>query len=276
MPKQRKVASRNRPLPRPTPYKRYSSLKHPPFSFLRLPPELQYEVLRLCLINPTAINIKTEMRYCCVNNSWRGGSLYGDVEVLTSKLPEYFNTNLLRTSSGIRQMAVPILYSKNTFAFRGFFSWGDFSAFNDRLSDVAPPPSDYLRKLELPFPELDHKLFRKSQLRKAEQDALPFMKGLSNLQSLTLCLTKDIATSDIDMLRTIRKNLRFLTRVFITVQSASDYSWKDPYREKEQKVVISPKVLDKMEKWGWQISGDWETFDEDAHLDNLLALIDEP
>ncbi|KAL8830193.1 MAG: hypothetical protein Q9170_005839 [Blastenia crenularia] len=221
-----------------------------PFPFLNLPLEVQQKILRLCLVSHSPIIIEVDEP-----SGWDGerlgeAAIYDNdelVKLTTTNLPRKINTSLLRTNSGLRYLAVPILYGENAFGFQGQYPWNDLLYFNQRLASVTQPSQQWIREFGTP-----------------SRHGLKIINTYPTLQKLTFRLRDDLMARDMEIVRTIRGSIPARCTLVIAVGRAQAYYEHEGYDYR--KVRISSEALRKMQKWGWRISGEWEVVDQDHDL----------
>ena len=120
------------------------------FPFGALPFEIQSQIWRICLIQPVPINIEDE------DHAYHGRYTADEVH-LTQKSPHAiisdstFNGRILFVNRIVYEEGVKILYSRNVFRFRSSNAWLSFFNFDLKMR---PQTAQYIRKLDLPFPEV--------------------------------------------------------------------------------------------------------------------------
>jgi hypothetical protein len=229
----------------------------PAFRFNDLPGEVRNKIYRLCLINESPIALDVLELFLSDVKILEGAQIpRKESLVCFLRDPEIekwtVNAKLLRVSKVIRDEAASIFYGCNRFQFLRQQSLIHFLYFEWNLTDVA---YQHLRYLELGYPPIERTLLDNdivSQFSKIGDRGLQILAGLPALEDVTFHSREDVMTSDIGLLRRIRRSCRGC-RVTLQLGDVEVYDERRPYSRRA--VKISSNAVEAMRNWGWEVKG---------------------
>ncbi|KAG7005462.1 hypothetical protein G7Y79_00019g046420 [Physcia stellaris] len=227
------------------------------FRFCDLPLEIQRMIYRLCMVNDTPISIEEDVPSDFEGNPLTQAKTFDNDELGRLTLNRFtartfnINPNLLLVNSTVLGEARPMLYGLNIFRFLGQYSWIVFYHFYQRLSMTS---RHYTRKLEFDFPAIV-RTSSASCFAHADEIGLGILKQRSsNLTSLTFHLRDDIMSGDHVLLRKIRDVCTPKCQLVLDIHQAFGYETRA--------VWIREGIFQTIQKWGWEIHGDFELVDQ--------------
>lgn len=172
----------------------------PPFRFRDLTLEVRNEIYHVCLVDYVKTLIEPVEGY---EDDYSGDDEDPNndefVDLVLSR-PGWKRTwilNVLLVDRATYQEAVIVLYGSNKFCFQHRYPWRDLDVF---LSQLSESNHGYLRTRELNFPDIKRdELLVKSSPR--TERALRIIIRLPKLTALTLRISNDIMSSDLDYIR---------------------------------------------------------------------------
>lgn len=257
-----------------------------PFRLLDLPLEIQRIVYDLCLPASEDIIIK-------IDNS-DGGKGFDDVPRgmiaeydqlvdLTRSLQNLprtnefinsaFNPNFLRVSKRVYAEAVPLLYARNIFCFKGEYGLDAFTFFHQRLTETGLAS---LQCLDLVFPVIrrwanPNKESCKVVIGDFEEWFISAVKGCKNLR---LRLDQDVLVSDAALLDQFGKNLTGIDVTLIVEVTKETLDIYGRHHYHNRKISIYEKAIAGIRRMNWHIEGDFEKVDDLHRSRNLRGWIE--
>lgn len=234
------------------------SRPQPAFRFRDLPLEIRNEVYRVCLVDHVKTAIQPVEGY---EDDYTGDDEDSDNDEFVSLVRSSHNwkttlcLNVLLIDKATYQEAVTVLYGSNEFQFQHRYPWRDLDFF---LSELSESKRGFLRRLEVNFPDIERDgLLVRSSPR--TERALRIIKQLPKLTALTLRVSNDIMSSDLDHIRWINQ-YKGRSKVLLQVNR---FPTRDEEGRKSYRLVrISAAVVGLFDDLRWQVGGDFESIDE--------------
>lgn len=234
------------------------ALPQPPFRFRDLPLEICNEIYRLCLVDEEKIAIESVRNY---DGDMSGNDEHSDNDKSVQLIPsrrhwrQTWGLNVLLIDKATYQEAVAVLYGFNEFQFHHRYPWRDLDILLSRLPESS---RRYLRRLDIKFLDVERVLSSMNSLPHTEP-AFQTIKRLPKLTTLTLRVTNDIMSRDLEHIRWINK-YKGKSKVLLQLDKVSTRN--DDREEAGPSIRISAAVVRLLNNFKWVVLGDFEIFDE--------------
>ncbi|KAL8728922.1 MAG: hypothetical protein Q9166_005089 [cf. Caloplaca sp. 2 TL-2023] len=172
------------------------------------------------------------------------------------------NLSLLRVSTQIYAEAVPIFYGLNDFHFTEPECWRDILQFDFHLTGFS---HEHLSNVSIDFPKINrHERWSNIgpyRFHPIDTNGLKILKAVPNLQVVTFCVSDDIMTRDVWLLRQVHKGFSRKCRVVFDFRPCTVYTVRRGITE-TRTVRLSLSVPRRMRTWRCGMLGAWEVVDK--------------
>lgn len=252
-------------------------LSSPPFPFRKLPLEIRKQIYGVCLLDRVDVHIVLEERFATFADNHheterlvrldRGYSLNGAYKCAAKTPHSSFNINILLASSAIYQEAAPVLYGINVFRFNCYCQWLPFHKFGQHLSSMS---MDSVRKLVINFPLMNRYSMGPSRFSESGACGVRVLHLFPKLRTVCFDLGVGVGLMSRDM-NCLRQCYESIGQSKFVLNLIRPRQLEDKFYENS--VRICSVVLGQLQKWGWQIVGEFTTVSGEHrfHDEKVLA-----